>query len=158
MRKLRNKPTYTLIDEMMASPTMPMPEASRRHQLTRMLGGLANIERAESPTKDDWRVVSDAVNLMETLVVMGVVEDTSGLLLDAVEALALAGQRHIAGCNIRLDARGIQAARAVLEDYAAVLDAVSHRVMVQAHRLTEKRIQDILVGKRKTHDVTITAL
>lgn len=116
------------------------------------------MERAESPTKDDWRVVSDAVNHMETLVVMGIVEDTSGLLLDAVEALALAGQRHIAGGNIRLDAKGIQAVRAVLEDYAAVLDAVSHRVMVKAHRLTEKRIKDILAGKRKTHDVTITSL
>lgn len=158
MRKLRNQPTYTLMAEMMASPTMPTPEESRRHQLTRMLGGLANMERAESPTKDDWRVVSDAVNLMETLVVMGIVEDTSGLLLDAVEALALAGHRHIAGGNIRLDAKGIQAVRAVLEDYAAVLDAVSHRVMVKAHRLTEKRIKDILAGKRKTHDVTITSL
>lgn len=160
--KRRRKPighhTYSLLDEMTASPTEPLPEATRRHQLTRMWAGLASIEKAEAPTTDDWRVCSDAVNLMETLVDMYVVEDNSGLLQDAITALAMAGKRNMDGKAIRLDAQGIQAVRAVLEDYAAVIEQVSARTMIHCHRLTERRIREILMGKMRPHDIEIINL
>jgi hypothetical protein len=149
---------YSLMDVMMASPTQPLPESHRIHQLTRMYNGLHAIETAPEPTTDDWRVCSDAVNLMETLVAMDVVEDASGLLMDAITALAMAGKRHRAGGAIRLDAPGIKAVRAVLEDYAAVLEQVPARTMLQAHRATEKRIHEILQGRRRPHDVEIMNL
>jgi hypothetical protein len=83
--------TYGLLDTLFASPDAPMPAEKRRHQLTRMYGGLRALETAPAPTRDDWRVVSDAVNLMETLVKdMRLCEDSSGLLDDAVKALAIA--------------------------------------------------------------------
>lgn len=150
--------TYTLLQEMTASTTEPMPEGLRRHQLTRMWNGLANLEQAPAPSTDDWRVCSDAVNLMETLVEMNVVEDASGLLLDAVEALANAGVRHMAGKALRLDAIGIITVRAVLEDYAEVLEVLPARTMVRCHRLTEKRIRAIQAGKGKAHDVEIVRI
>jgi len=152
------RPTYTLWDEMAASPTQPTPQATRRHQLTRMWQGLRAIETAETPTTEDWRVCSDAVNLMETLVTMGQVQDSSGLLPDAITALALAGKRHIAGATIRLDAPGIHAVRAILEDYADVLDALPARTMVSCHRQTERRLREILAGKKLPHDVEIIDL
>lgn len=153
-------PTYTLIDEMMASPTEIMPAASRMHQLTAMWQGLRAIELDANPTRDDWRVCSDAVNLMETLVLeMKVTEDMQGLLMDAVTALAKAGQRHKkTGAPIRLDAAGIKAVRAVLEDYATMLEAIPHRTMIRCHRLTEKRIREVLRGKRRAHDVEVMDL
>lgn len=149
---------YSLLDVMMASPVAPLPDSHRVHQLTRMYGGLHAIETAPEPTTDDWRVCSDAVNLMETLVEMQVVEDSSGLLMDAVTALALAGKRHRAGGPIRLDAPGIKAVRAVLEDYAAVLEQVPARTMLQAHRQTEKRIHEILQGRKRPHDCEVMDL
>lgn len=158
-RKHRSAPvTYTLIDEMTASPTQPMAESVRAHQLTRMWSGLANMENGATPTTDDWRVCSDAVNLMETLVMMGVVEDTSGLLMDAITGLALAGKRYTKGNAIRLDALGMQAVRAVLEDYASMLEQLPARTMVQCHRLTERRIREILIGRKQPHDVEIVDL
>jgi hypothetical protein len=124
-----------------------------------MYEGLAAMEKAPTPTTDDWRVVSDAVNLMETLIVdMKVCEDTSGLLMDAITAMAMAGKRNMAGGAIRLDGAGIQAVRAVLEDYAALLDMLPARTMIRCHRLTEKRIHELLDGRRKPHDVEITAV
>lgn len=150
---------YTILDEMMASPTEPLPMEYRRYQLTRMYEGLAAMEKAPSPTTDDWRVVSDAVNLMETLIeTMQVCEDSSGLLMDAITAMAHAGRRNTAGGAIRLNGAGIQAVRAVLEDYAALLDVLPARVMIRCHRLTEKRLHEMLGGKRKPHDVEITAI
>jgi hypothetical protein len=161
-QKRRTEPVYVYQyshwDILLASPVDPLPAEHRIHQLTRMYEGLHAMETAPEPTTDDWRVCSDAVNLMETLVAMKVVEDSTGLLMDAITALAMAGRRHMAGGNIRLDAPGIQAVRAVLEDYAAVIEQVPARTMLQAHRKTEQRIHEILQGRRKPHDVEIVDL
>ena len=157
-RKPRFTPTYSQLNLMLASPTEPMPEPKRRHQLTRMWSGLAAIERGAQPSTDDWRVCSDAVNLIESLVAAGWVEDAQGLLADAVQALAQAGRRHLAGHAIRLDAAGIQAVRAVLEDYAAALEQIDHRSMLYAHRMTEARIREIHAGRKRPHDVEVMAL
>lgn len=150
---------YTMLDEMMASPTEPLSAEKRQYQLLRMYQGLASLETSPEPSTEDWRVVSDAVNLMETLILeMKICEDSSGLLMDAITAMAKAGQRHMAGGVIRLDGAGIQAVRAVLSDYADVLEVLPARTMVRCHRLTEKRIHDILEGRKRPHDVEITRL
>ncbi|MGI9132663.1 MAG: hypothetical protein ACR2I0_01775 [Rhodoferax sp.] len=147
MTKHRHIPTYSILDELMASPNAPLPERDRLHQLTVMWQGLANIEAGDNPTNNDWRVCSDAVNLMETFIrEMRLCEDTSGLLLDAITALAYAGKRKLEGKPLRLDGPGIFAVRAVLEDYASLLDQLPHRTVVRCHRLTEKRISDIHRG------------
>lgn len=152
--------TYGLLDTLFASPDAPMPAEKRRHQLTRMYGGLRAMETAPAPTRDDWRVVSDAVNLMETLVKdMRLCEDSSGLLDDAVKAMAIAGARHVeTGAANRLDGAGIHAVRSVLEDYAAMLETLSARTMTECHRLTERRGHEILRGVRQPHDVVVTAI
>jgi len=152
--------TYGLLDTLFARPDAPMPEEKRRHQLTRMYGGLHALETAPAPTPDDWRVVSDAVNLMETLVMdMQICEDASGLLSDAVAALALAGARHLeTGAAIRLNAQDIHIVRAVLADYSAMLETLSDRTMTECHRLTERRLLDIQAGRRRPHDVEIMKL
>jgi len=156
-RKKYRPKTYTVLDELMASPTEPMPAEYRTHQLTRMYEGLHSLETLGEPTTDDWRGVSDAVNMLETLVVeMKVCEDDSGLLMDAVRALAVAGQRHKRkGKPIRLDGPGIQAVRAVLASYAELLEVLPARTMYRCHRLTEKRIHAILDGRKQPHDVEI---
>ena len=158
MKKRRPK-RYTLLDELTASPTDPLPSAWRIHQLTKMYDSLHQLEQGESPTPDDWRICSDAVNLVETLVVeMKVCEDANGLLMDAITALAKAGKRSKAGQGLRLDGEGIVAVRSILRDYAELLDVLPARTMVRCHRLTEKRIQDMLDGKRRPHDVEICDL
>jgi hypothetical protein len=147
-----------MISELMASPTDPMPAETRRHQLTRMWQGLRALELDEKPTTDDWRICSDAVNLLETLIGDGVVQDASGLLNDAVAALATAGKRHMQGQRLGLSGSGIQTIRAVLEDYEMCLNSLPARTMIRAHRKTEARIRDILSGRRKPHDVEVMAI
>lgn len=148
--------TYSMLDSMLASPTEPMNEKQRRHQLTRMWSGLAALESAPEPTRDDWAVCSDAVNLMETLIISGKVEDNGNLLMDAISALAQAGRRSFAGKPIRLDGAGMQAVRAILEDYAMVLESLPARTMIHCHRLTEQRLQSILRGHKKEHDIVVS--
>lgn len=159
---------YTLMDVMMAKTTEPLDAGLRRHQLSRMHQGLEAMEKAPEPTTDDWRVCSDAVNIMETLVNNGPwpdcdgdmvdITDNAGLLNDAVTALAMAGKRQKAGGNIRLDGAGIQAVRAVLADYADLLEALPARTMIRAHRETERRIHEILAGKKQPQDIEVMDL
>lgn len=173
MKKQKPKRTvrvyrYSLFDILLASPSKPLDEPLQRHQLTRMLGGLAAIKEGANPTTDDWRVVSDAVNIMETLVNNGPwldcegdpveITDASGLLQDAVAAMAMAGKRHQAGGNIRLDGAGIHACTSVLHDYRDLLAALPARTMINAHRDTERRIHEILAGKKQPHDVEVLSL
>lgn len=159
--------TYTLIDEMMASTTQPLPADKIRHQLSRMYQGMAALETSEKPTVDDWQVVSDAVNMLDTLTQNNggwwldcdgdpvQIKDSSGLLPDAVAALAMAGRRHFEHGVIRLDAKGIATIRAVLEDYAALIEVLPARVMIKCHRKTEKKLHDIMRGKPQPHDVIV---
>jgi hypothetical protein len=120
--------------------------------------GLLAMARSAQPTEEDWRVCTDAVNLLETLVEMGHMQDASGLLKDAVDALAKAGQRRFAGGPLRLDAQGLQAVKWALVDYTAALESLSHRVMVMAHRATAKRISDVQSGRMKPHDVLVVKI
>ncbi len=152
------RPTYTAIDELFASATEPLPTALRQHQLTRMFTGLQALERGEQPTKDDWRVCSDAVNLMETMIDMEIVADPDGLLMDAITGLALAGKRNLAGGAIRLDGPGIQSVRALLADYATLIEQLPARTMIKVHRATEKRLREILSGRKRPHDVEVIDL
>lgn len=159
---------YTLMDVLMASPTQPMSADKRRHQLTRMWGSLAEIESGDNPTNDDWRVCSDAVNLLETLITKGPwkdcegdmveLQDSSGLLMDAITALAECGQRARKGHPLRLSGKGMQALRAVLEDYSAAVEHLPQRTMIQCHIATQKRVQEILRGKSLPHDVVVIAI
>ena len=148
--------TYTHWDVLMASPTNPLPLEKRMFQLTRMFEGLSALERDPDPTYDDWKVVSDALNMMETLLVMGQVEDPDNLIGDAASALAKAGNRSLKGHPIRLDGSAIQIIRAILQDYCTVLDNLPARTMIQAHRQTESRVTKIIQGKSKPHDLRVS--
>jgi len=154
-RKPKPRHTYTHWDVLMASPTEPLPEAKRRFQLTRMFGGLAAIEKGERPNPDDWSVLSDCTNLMETLVLSGIATDDDGLIMDGITALAMAGQRAVKAGAIRLDGPGIAAMRAMLTDYAALLEVLPARTVIDCHRKTERRIREILAGKAQAHDVRV---
>ena len=147
--------TYTHWDVLMASPTEPLPVEKRMFQLTRMFEGLSALERDPDPTYDDWKVVSDALNMMETLLVMGQVEDPDDLIGEAAMALAKAGNRSLMGHPIRLDGSAIQLIRAILQDYCTVLDNLPARTMIQAHRQTESRVTKIIQGKGKPHDLVV---
>jgi hypothetical protein len=158
MPRLRHE-TYTLMDEIMSSPTAPISEDRRTYQLTLLYQALAALKLDPQPTKYDWQVCSDCVNLMETLILeMKVCQDQDNLLNDATMALVRAGKRKKDGNNIRLDAEGIKALQALFEDYAELVAILPERVMVKCFRLTEKRIQDLRKGKKKAHDVEIMEL
>jgi uncharacterized protein YyaL (SSP411 family) len=155
MKKNRDRPTYSHWDLLMASATEPIPKAKQRHHLLKMYEGLRSLEQAEAPTFHDWIACSDAVNMMETLTEMGVCSDASGLLNDAIKALAEAGERYKKHNVLRLTGEGIAALRAVLEDYAEVITSVPARTLMQCHVRTEARFRDLLAGRGRKDDIVV---
>jgi uncharacterized protein YyaL (SSP411 family) len=159
MRKHKSRrPTYSHWDALLASSTEPISAERQQWQLLRMYEGLRSLEQSENPTFHDWVVCSDAVNMLETFTELGICQDTSGLLEDAVQALAAAGEQYKTRKVLRLTGPGIAAIRAVLEDYAEAIKVIPARTMLQCHRITEGRIHALLDGKGEEHDVLVRPL
>lgn len=157
MKKTRQH-TYSLMAVMMASKDEPMPEFIRTHKLTRVRGGLLAIMKDDEPKADDWRVIVDAVNLMDTLVLQGKIEDAGGTLTAATNAMDDAARRALHGKGIRLDAPGISVLRGVLDDYEFVLESLSHREMMVCHRETEKRMWEVLEQAKRPVGASVTCI
>lgn len=49
----------------------------------------------------------------------------------------------------------VGALRSLLEDYAGLLEVLPARTVIDCHRKTERRIREILLGKRAAHDVEV---
>ena len=159
MRKHKQaRSTYSHWDALFASATEPISAEKQQQQLLKMYEGLRSLEQDENPSFQDWIACSDAVNMMETLTEIGVCQDNSGLLEDAIEALASAGDRYKTHKVLRLTGYGIASIRAVLEDYAEALKVLPARTMLHCHRITEARIRELLDGKGKEHDVLFQLL
>ena len=129
---------------MLASPDKPMQPSRYRHQLTRMHLAMASITKGESPTDEDWRLIADAINLVETLVLQGVAQDESGLLHDAITAMAEAYRADQDSARMRLTGPGLAAISAVLADWGVCLEQLPERTVIEAHIATDRRIAEKL--------------
>lgn len=138
---------YTNLDLLLASPVNPLSAKDRIGYLTKVYEALHSLETAENPTRQDWQFCTDAVNIMETLVTdMRACADEDGLIQDAADGLARAGKRLLENGKIRLDGQAIASVRAVVEDYSMCLETFPARIMIEAHRKTEIKVQE----KRKS--------
>ncbi len=150
---MKRKLFYSHLDVLMADPVKPTPEFKRTYQLTRMWQGLHTLETTTTGTVDDWSVVSDAINIMETLLEMGWLADPDNLLEESMQAMSNAGHRHQDGQPLQLTKEEGNVIHGLLEDYASALEQLPYRVMITAHRKTQQRIHEILDGKLRPQDV-----
>lgn len=157
-KQYKQKTHYGMMDLLMASPTEPLPTVKQIYQLDNFREGLNNLERSPNPTPDDWRKVADPINMLESLIDMGCIDDIEGLLKDATKAMGEAGARSLKTGVLRLSGLGMQACRAVIDDYAACMAQLPERTMVQAYINTEKRIQAMRAGKSRANDVEVVSL
>ena len=154
---MKYKLTYSVMDAMMASPDRPMKEERRQYQLMNINTALYSIERAENPTTEDWKIISQAINMMEMLVEMGFAKDEDGLIQDAINSMATMAQRYKDKNAMRFSGNEMKAIRGIVEDYQTMIENLDERTMIYCHRKTEMRLQDILNGKKRPTDVRITA-
>ena len=124
--------------------------AADRHRITdRFASALEAMVRCSSPTAEEWRDLSDAINTVETMLLEGVLadEEVRPLVVASIRAMAEAGTRHRAGHALRLSGDGVQAVREVIQVYAAAMEVLTEARMYQLQRLTERRVQAALAGR-----------
>lgn len=131
------QPSYSLIDELMASPTEPLAENKRAAYMNKAWVAY-HVMAGDSPSYAAADICVDIISMVQSLVAMDVVEDASGLLLDAQSALGHCVQHYPEGIALSLTEDGAHAVSAVLEDYAEALAQVPARIMVRCHRRAEK--------------------
>jgi hypothetical protein len=158
MKRRHTPPSYTTFDELLASPDRPLPQLHIDHQLGVMRAGLDGLLTSEAPGREQWAVVADCINLLETLVDMGAIEDEGGWIAEAARELAQAAQRFTASASLRLTGAGVKAVQSALEGYELAVTNYSARTMIRAHRLTEKRIREIRSGKCRPHGTVVVSL
>ena len=154
---MKYKLTYSVMDAMMASPDHPMKAQRRDYQMMIIRTSLASIERAENPTTDDWKIISQAINMMEMLVEMGFAKDEDGLIKDAIDAMASSAQRYKDKKVMRFSGNEMKVIRGIIDDYQTMIENLDERTMIHCHRKTEMRLQEILSGKKRSTDVRIPA-
>ena len=141
---------YTLWDELRADPVEPLPMKDRINTVGKIGDSLKALKLDPSPSVEDWRRLSDMVNMVHTLVDMGEMVDAQALLNDACEAMVKAADRHKADLTLRFDGPGVQSMSALFEDFSLAVSVLPARTMIRCHRLTVKRLQAIRKGQVKT--------
>lgn len=140
---------YTLWDELRADPVEPLPLKDQVNTIEKMRDSLSALKLDPIPSVEDWRRLSDMVNMVTTLRDMGEMEDSQALLADACEAMVKASDRYKADQPLRFDGPGVQAMDALFQDFTEAVSVLPARTLIRCHRLTVKRLQAIRKGQLK---------
>lgn len=140
---------YSLLDELTASPTEPMAQAKRDYHLGVIKAALHKLKTSENPGYEAWKQVATAVNLMETLIKMGILADPDKLIEDAARGMNDAALRFLEmNKPLRFDGPGLTAVTNLLADYEEVIGQIPHRTMIKAYRKTQLELEK-KYGQRK---------
>ena len=138
---------FTVVDELMASPTDPTPARRIDPHLARVRSGLDALMRAEVPSLDAWRDLSDAVNILSAMAELGIVQDESDECTKAKNAMGEAGARHLEMGTLRLSGSGARTLLDLLADYEELVRMMPERDLIRSIRRAERRVREILQGK-----------
>lgn len=135
-----------------ANPEQPMAQAKRDRLMATMWSALEGITRGRHPGEDEWRHLSDAVNVIETLWLRGnlVRAEVEPTWDAACQALARAGRRWHDQRVMRMDAEGLTAVRACVDHYQQALMGLPERDFLMAIFDTRERLACIANGLRPT--------
>ena len=140
---------YTLWDELRADPVQPLSIKDRINTVGKMADSMDALKLEPCPPVEDWRRLSDMVNMVTTLVDMGEMLDSHAALADACEAMVKASDRYKAGQALRFDGPGVKAMDRLFQDYTMAVSVLPARTMIRCHRLTVKRLQAIRKGQQR---------
>ena len=161
MRRTRVKAPplrYSMLDEMMASPTDGVSPAQLDYQLGQMRAGIEELRTAPAPSRDAWEAIADLVNLLETLVEMGELDDSGGWVQETARELAHAAVRFQQGKPLRLTGAGLTAVANAFEGYTLAASSLSARTLIRAHRKTEQRVRAVRKGRGRSTDTFVVTL
>lgn len=155
MRKRSNYRPKPVMTNPLAAMRPAEPEARRRTMAT-FESAFMMMLCGQHPGEEDWRLLSDAVNTVETLALSQRKLVPAEVMPDVTAAIAGmvgAANRFKAGHGMRLDAAGITALRHVLDIYEQCLEGLTEREMAAAQAETQRRVNELLRARGHSPEV-----
>jgi len=138
--RLRNLRTgYSTFDTLLASPDKPMPKEVLDNYLLRLYEAVAELDGGVSKTS--WNFLADITNPFQTLILEGVCEDEDNQVIRALNALTEAALVWHKTEQITFTPEQADHVRAIAEDFSLIARQLTHRQMLECHRLTQIRIE-----------------
>jgi hypothetical protein len=134
----------------MANSVNPFSVKKRTYFLTRIYEALDAIQL--KPDIEHWRTIADVINLLTTFVSMEVLEDSDKIIQqakDVVKKTFESGNSSLSSVDSSVIIRQL------VDSLSDAVEVLPERVVIRAHRLTEKRVQSILNGHRQHGDIVI---
>lgn len=147
---------HTEAEALCASAVDPL-HWRKRGPIVQGVEAAANRVGYGKPTVEDWREITDAVNLSETLLDMRVFDDPDGLWKDAVAAICHLARQHGHGKTMRLNAVQLTHLLEFAECFATMLEQTPARTYIRACLATEKRLRKLLTEGLGPGDVEVLA-
>lgn len=136
----------------------PAPEAAREALMLKFYSALESMVRGSHPDSEDWRLLADAINVLETLALHTrrlPAADVMPMVNAAITGMVGAAKRFRAGQGMRLDAPGIEAIRQCLGVYAAAMALLTEREMSAARDETQRRLNLIYRSREALDNVVM---
>lgn len=157
---------YSLLDQVTASPTEPLPKASRDRHMTILLTSLEAIAKSPAPKMQDFANLTDPVNILDTFAGMEfrdrqtgeggyTLDIDAGIIRAASTALVEAFMRHKTTGQLRLSGPGLAAVREAFSAYAQLVEQLPARVLIKAWRDMAKEMQQAAKGARDPKTIVL---
>ena len=134
----------------------PADPARKRGVMAKFWSALEAMSRGQHPGEVDWRLLSDAINTVETLALHMhklVLDEVMPPVNAAIAAMVGAANRFKGGQGMRLDGPGLAALREVVGIYEQCLDGLTEFEMAQAQAETQRRVNMLLQSKTQGREV-----
>lgn len=166
--KRKNKPqsaqVYTVMDELLASPTQPLHRNQQGHHLGIITRAFESVQKGERPALNDVMHIGDCVNMLDTIANMRFNErGTEYEQIEFSENTRCEASNAVARCVIRgreagiyrFDAPGLAVIREVIEFYTDLIETIPARVFIKAHRKNVKDCADAVAGKLNRENIQL---
>jgi hypothetical protein len=148
--------TYSHFDLLLADPINPLSEKKATFYMLKIYQALDAFDTELYPELHHWQTLSDVANMLETLTKeFELLEDKEGVIKDGIDVLSRAYKRKEAGLPNTIDYDDLTMLRQMVNSYSYAIETLPERIMVSAHRATEKRIRSILTGNKKDGDIIL---
>lgn len=152
--KYRPKPIISPLDYL--QPTGP---AQLMAHMLPIYTALECIASGKEPGTEEWRHLSDCVNITEQLCKMGhLPADTQAIANDAIAALVRASVRYKNARGMRLDSDGIRALRTCVGVYDQATTLLPQAAVYKAQCAVIRRTAAILRGGAPRDGLTIVQM
>jgi hypothetical protein len=133
--------TYSLLDEMMASATEPLPAAQREERIKDARFHLEELATGTAPTRLNWKTIAMIGNIFNVMTELKMVDDPDNLTTQVQHTLKAVAERAVAGQALRLGRDEMPVVASLINAYEEVLEVLPHRDLIRALRETEKRVR-----------------